>query len=286
MATRDPDPLAGVVSRTAAGERLVFLPSRLRESGVALGSSVLVPLCIAAPLLLAFLFVAVLTESAVAWALVRVVLGLAVLAVVGLAVGSLWVVAATQIRWIEFRPHEDTTRLVIAHFLRSSAIAVADLERVAVVERFRLGRRTSIKVVLQRRGGTLDCEPALRAPLSLVDRELLLDWLTGRLGPSRVGVEYRKEIDRTSPPPSEWWTQSDLAALWQVPAAAVDDIADRHAVRRHSYTPRAASTSTATVYDPTRAHEVADELRRARTLRPPRPAARRPLPACERGCSG
>ncbi|MEV7560775.1 hypothetical protein [Streptomyces sp. NPDC089795] len=269
MATRDPDPPAGVVSRTAAGARLVFVPNRLRELGVAVGSSVLVPLWIAAPLLLAFLVVALLTESAVAWALLWIVLGLTVLAVVGLMVGLMWVVPATMVRWIEFRPYENATHLVIARFLRSSTVAAADLERIVVVERFRLGQRKSIKVLLHtERGGEIACEPAFRAPVCLAGTEDLLAWLTGRLGSARTAVEYKKEIDQNFSCPEEWWTPSALAALWQVPVSAVDELADRHGIRTHRYTPRGAARDTVTVYHPGRAHEVAEQLREERTVRP------------------
>ncbi|THA86350.1 hypothetical protein [Streptomyces sp. A0592] len=269
MATRDPDPLAGVAAATAAGARLVFVPSRLRELGVALGSSVLVPLWIAAPLLLAFLFVVLLTDSAVAWALFWIVLGLTVLAVAGLMVGMMWVVPATMVRWIEFRPHEHATHLVIARFLRSSTVAAADLERIVVVERFRLGQRKSIKVVLQTgRGGETACEPAFRAPVSLARTEDLLAWLTGRLGSARAAVEYRKETDQNFSCPEEWWTPSALAALWQVPVSAVHGLADRHGIRTYRYTPRGTATDTVTAYHPGRAHEVAEQLHRERTLRP------------------
>ncbi|WP_406073999.1 hypothetical protein [Streptomyces virginiae] len=269
MTTRDPDPPAGVVSVTAAGTRLLFVPSRLRELGVALGASVLVPLWIAAPLLLAFLVVILFTDSAVAWALFWVVLGLTVLAVVGLVLGLMWMVPATMVRWIEFRPHENATHLVIARFLRSSTIAAADLERVVIVERFRLGQRKSIKVVLHMgRGEEIACEPGFRAPVSLVGTPCLLAWLTDRLGAARTAVEYQKEIDRNFICPDEWWTASALADLWQVPVSAVDELADRHGIRTYRYTPRGAARDTVTVYHPGRAHEVAEELRRTRTLRP------------------
>jgi len=265
MANRNANPLAGVVSATAAGERLVFVPSRVREFGVALGASVVVPLWVATPLLLVTLVVAALTQSGAVWAIVWVVLGLTVLAVIGLALALLFTVSTTMVRWIEFRPQGRATQLVIARFLRSSTVAAADLQRVLVVERLRLGERKSIAVVLETRAGTVDCEPAFRAPLSQVDTGALLDWLTGQLGPAQAAVEYRKEVDRNFLCPDEWWTQSDVAALWHVPAGAVDELAARHGVRSHQYTPRAAATysaaNTMTVYDPARAHEVAEELR-------------------------
>ena len=265
MANRKANPLAGVVSATATGERLVFVPSRVRESGVALGASVVVPLWIATPLLLVTLVVAALTRSGAVWAIVWVVLGLTVLAVIGLALALLVTVSTTMVRWIEFRPQGKTTQLVIARFLRSSTVAVADLQRVVVVERLRLGERKSLAVMLETREGTVKCEPAFRAPLSQADTGALVDWLTGQLGPAQAAVDYRKEVDRNFLCPDEWWTQSDLAALWHVPADAVDELAAHHGVRSHRYTPRAfamySPARTMTVYDPARAHEVAEEVR-------------------------
>ncbi|MDH6126458.1 hypothetical protein P3T39_003415 [Kitasatospora sp. GP82] len=67
MAMRSSDPLAGVVSAAAAGVRLVFVPRRVLELGVGLGGSVMVPLWIAAPLLLPALAVAALTGYGLLW---------------------------------------------------------------------------------------------------------------------------------------------------------------------------------------------------------------------------
>ncbi|MGZ9935054.1 hypothetical protein ACXNSR_34860 [Streptomyces sp. NC-S4] len=68
----------------------------------------------------------------------------------------------------------------------------------------------------------------------------LLAWLTGRLDPARTAVEYRKESDQNFRCPDDWWTPSALAALWRVPVSAVDDLADRHGIRKYRYTPRGA----------------------------------------------
>lgn len=256
------------MSKTAAGERLVFVPSRFRELGVAFGGSVMVPLWVAAPLLLPILVIAAITGSGLVWGLFWAVLGLAVLAVAGLLVALVFTVSATMVRWIEFHGQGDEARVVIARFLRSSSIAAADLQRVVVVERLRLGRRKSIGVVLHTRGGTVDCDPGFRAPLSEAGTEPLVDWLTGRLGPALVAVELRAEVDRNFACPAEWWTQSYLAGLWNVPVGAVDELADRHGVRSHRYTPRESAMysphRTVTVYDPGRAYEVAEELRAER----------------------
>ncbi|KUO09437.1 hypothetical protein [Streptomyces sp. DSM 15324] len=246
------------------------MPSRFREIGVALGASVVVPLWIAAPLLVVTLLVAVLTASALVWAIVWVVLGLTVLSVAVLVLALTVTTSTTMVRWIEFRPAGRATQIVVARFLRSSTVAVADLQRVVVVERLRLGRRKSIRVVLQTpHGATVDCEPALHAPLSQVGTEALLDWLAGQLGSTQAVMEHRTEVDRDFQCPDEWWTPSDLSALWHVPVSAVDQLAVRHGIRSYQYTPRGAAThrdGTKTVYDPARAHEVAEELREAHAV--------------------
>lgn len=265
MPTRSTNPLAGVVSATAAGGRLVFVPSRVREFGVTLGGSVMVPLWMATPLLLPMLVIAVLTESGLLWAIVWVGLGLTALAVIGLALALMFTVSATMVRWIEFRPQGDAKQLVIARSLRSSIVAAADLRSVVVVEGLRLGQRKSLKVVLHTRGGTVECEPGFQAPMSQVGAEALLAWLTSQLGSAGAAVEYRAKIDRNFACPGEWWTRSHLAALWHVPVGAVDELAARHGVRSYQHTTRAMAmhspARTVTVYDPDRAYEVAEELR-------------------------
>ncbi|MFD5088939.1 hypothetical protein ACFVYP_33950 [Kitasatospora sp. NPDC058201] len=273
MTLRSPDPLAGVVSTTASGERLVFVPRRIQELGLALGGGVMVPLWIAAPILLPVLLVAALTGSGLLWAVLWAGLGLAVVAVIALATAMVFVSAATMVRWIEFRPQGDAARVVIARLLRSSTVSAAGLQRVVVIERLRLGRRKSIAVVLHtREGAAVKCEPAFRAPLCEVRTEALIDWLTARLGPTSVAVEHRTEVDREFLYPDEWWTGSDLAALWHVPVSAVDELATRHGVRSRRYTPRAGAMYSApeavTVYHPGRAHEVAGALRAERETGP------------------
>jgi hypothetical protein len=265
MATRSANPLAGVVSAKAAGGRLVFVPSRVWDMGVTIGASVMVVLWVAAPLLLPMLAVAALTESGFLWAVVRVGFGLTSLAVIGLTLALLFTVSATMVRWIEFRPPGNATQLVIARFLRSSVVAAADLRRVVVVEELRLGRRKSLHVELHTRDGTIRCEPGFRAPMSQVAAEALLAWLTGRLGSAGVAVEYLAKVDRNFACPEEWWTRSQLAAQWRVPESAVDELAVRHGVRSHQYTPRAMAlyspAETVTVYDPDRAYEIAKDIR-------------------------
>ncbi|MFI1508828.1 hypothetical protein [Streptomyces sp. NPDC020597] len=265
MATRSTNSLAGVVSATADGGRLVFVPSRVRQFGVTLGGSVLVPLWVATPLLLPVLVIAVLTEYRLLWAIVWVGLGLTALAVIGLALALMVTVSATMVRWIEFRPQGNAKHLVIARCLRSSIVPAADLRRIVVVEGLKLGRRESLQVELHTRGETVQCEPGFQAPISQVDTEALLTWLTSQLGSAGAAVEYLAKVDRNFACPGEWWTRSHLAALWHVPVDAVDELAVRHGVRSHRYTPRAMAlyspATTVTVYDPGRAYEVSEELR-------------------------
>ncbi|WP_339135138.1 hypothetical protein WJM95_34945 [Streptomyces sp. f51] len=265
MTTRSTNPLAGVASATAAGDRLVFVPSRVREFGVTLGGSVMVPLWMATPLLLPMLVIAVLTESGLLWAIVWIGLGLTALAVIGLALASMFTVSATMVRWIEFRPQGNAEQLVIARSRRSSTVAAADLRRIVVVEGLRLGQRKSLSVVLYTPGGVVECEPGYRAPMSQVGTEALLAWLTSQLGSAGAEVEYLAKVDRNFACPGEWWTPSHLAALWHVPVSEVDELAVRHGVRSYQHTTRAmvmhSPAKTVTVYDPDRAYEVAEELR-------------------------
>lgn len=225
----------------------------------------MVPLWVAAPLLLPMLVIAVLTESGLLWAIVWVGLGLTALAVIGLSLALMFTVSATMVRWIEFRPQGNAKQLVIARSLRSSIVAAADLQRILVVEGLRLGQRKSLQVVLHTRDGTVQCEPGFRAPMSQVGAEALLAWLNSQLGSVGVAVEYLAKVDRNFACPDEWWTRSHLAALWHVPVGAVDELAVRHGVRSYQYTPRTMAlyspTKTVTVYDPDRAYEVAEELR-------------------------
>ncbi|WP_328692875.1 hypothetical protein OHA37_00675 [Streptomyces sp. NBC_00335] len=223
---------------------------------------------VAAPLLLAALVAAVVSGNSLFWGALWVLLALTVVAVILLTVAMTAVTVATTVRWVEFRPLETPAQVVIARFLRSSTMAVADLQRVVVIERLSLGQRQSIKVVLHTRSETVKCEPARSAPLSRVDAQALTDWLTEQLGRSQVAVERQTEVKRDFLRPDEWWTPSHTAALWRVPVGEVDGIAAQRSVERHRYTPRAhamySPSTSVTVYDPGRAYEVAEELRAER----------------------
>ncbi|MEU9196421.1 hypothetical protein [Streptomyces hundungensis] len=260
-----------------AGWRLLVVPSRTRELAVALGSSIMVPSAIAAPLLLVALVVAVISGSAFMWGAFWVLLVLTVVTVVLLAAAMVFVTLSTRVRWVELQPLGTPAQVVIARFLRSSPLAMADLRRVVVIERLSLGQRQSIKVVLHTRGETVECEPGMSAPLSRVDAQTLTDWLTEQLGPVQVVVERRTEVRRDFVRPDEWWTPSRTAELWQVPVDKVAGIAAQHGVEAYGYTPRAQALyspgTSAIVYDPGRAYEVAEELRAARARAANRRAA-------------
>ncbi|MEU2119539.1 hypothetical protein ABZ567_28740 [Streptomyces sp. NPDC016459] len=268
MATQQPGPLAEVVAPVTAGWRLLFMPSRVRELAVALGGSVMVPSVVGGPLLLAALVVAVISGSSLVWGGFWVLLALTVVAVIVLTVAMMYVTVSMTVRWVEFRPLGDPAQVVIARFLRSSTMAMADLQRVVVIERLSLGQRQSIKVVLHTRSETVECEPAAFAPLARVDAQALTSWLTEQLGRSQVAVERQTVVKRNFLRPDEWWTPSHTAELWQVPVGEVDGIAAQRGVEIYGYTPRAAAmyspATTVTVYDPGRAYEVAEELRAER----------------------
>ncbi|MDQ0578577.1 hypothetical protein [Streptomyces rishiriensis] len=268
METQHPGPLAEVVSPVTAGWRLLFVPSRFRELAVALGGSIMVPSMVAAPLLLAALVAAVVSGSSFLWGSFWVLLALTVVAVVLLTVAMMYVTVSMTVRWVELRPLGTPAQVVIARFLRSSTMAMADLQRVVVIDRLSLGQRQSIKVVLHTGSETVECEPATSAPLSRVDAQALTAWLTEQLGRAQVAVERQTEVKRDFLRPDEWWTPSRTAELWRVPLGEVDGIAAQRGVETYGYTPRAAAMyspgTSVTVYDPGRAYEVAEELRAER----------------------
>ncbi|WP_042371014.1 hypothetical protein [Streptacidiphilus neutrinimicus] len=259
----------------AAGERLVFVPSRIGELGSALGGSVVVPLLIAGPLLVVSLAIAAFTGSGFVWGVLWLLVTLTALAVVGLALTAAVMLSTTTVRWIEFRSKDGVTTLAVARFLRSSSLALTDLRRVEVVERLRAGRRTSVTVVLHTDAGTVDCGP-FSVRLSPVDARAVQGWLSARVGPQPVAVEYRSDSGPGSLFPDEWLTRSALAVLWNVPDGAVDELATRYDVRARRYTPRAAAAhapgTTVTLYDPVRAHDAARQLQK-RSAQPPEQGA-------------
>lgn len=268
MATQQPGPLAKVVTPVPAGWRLLFVPSRARELAGALGASVMVPPVVAAPLLLPALAVAAITGSSLVWGGFWVLLALTVLAVIVLTAASIYFTATMTVRWVELHALGSPAQVVIARFLRSSTMEMADLQRVVVIERLSLGQRQSIKVVLHTRSQTVECEPATSTPLSRVDAQALTNWLTEQLGRAHVAVELQREVKRDFLRPDEWWTPSHTAELWGVSVGEVDGIAARRGVETYGYTPRASAMyspgTSVTVYDPGRAYEVAEELRAER----------------------
>ncbi|GLX31925.1 MULTISPECIES: PrgI family protein [Streptomyces] len=270
MTTPHTNPLAGVVSATAAGERLVFVPHRIREVGTDIVLGAVTPPVIAVPVLIPILGVALGTGF---WAILWAAFGLIALAMIVVVPAAIFMTLTEKVRWIEFRPHGSTEEIVIAYFLRSSTVATADLQRVVLSERFGKARAKSLDVVLHTRGGKVECKPGVLSPMSRVSAEALLDWLTSRLGPAGTAVEHRTEIDRSAVRPDGWYSEADLAALWNVPADEVDKLVVRHGIDTYTFTPRAAAlyspAGTTTVYDPAGAHEVAEKLRRKRTTSPP-----------------
>ncbi len=263
--------LAKVVLPVTDGWRLLFVPSRVRQLAFDFGASIVVPAVVAAPLLLGVLLGAVISGSSVAWGLLWVFLALTVVGMILLIVAGVCVTVSTTVRWVEFRPRGTPAQVVIARFLRSSTMAMADLQRVVVIERLSLGQRQSIKVMLHTRDETVECEPATFAPLSRVDAQALTSWLTEQLAPAQVSVERRTDVKRDFVRPDEWWTPSHTAELWRVPIGEVDGIAARRRVESYGYTPRASAMyspgTSVTVYDPGRAYEVAEELRAERAAR-------------------
>ncbi|MEU1223227.1 hypothetical protein [Streptomyces microflavus] len=200
-----------------------------------------------------------------------------------LAAAMLFATVSLTVRWVELRPLGIPAQVVIARFLRSSTMAMADLQRVVVIERLSLGQRRSIKVVLHTGSETVECEPATSAPLSRVDAQALTDWLSEQLGQAQVAVERQTEVKRDFLRPDEWWAPSHTAELWSVPVDEVDGIAAQRGVESYRYTPRANAMyspgTSVTVYDPGRAYEVAEELRAERAVGPAADNTAAPGPA-------
>ncbi|MFJ5234471.1 hypothetical protein ACIQBJ_31770 [Kitasatospora sp. NPDC088391] len=263
MVMRSPDPAAG-----SAEQRLVFVPSRLRELGLAVGGGVLLPLWVAGPLMLGFALMSVFTGSGIGWALCWGTLVLAALAVLVMTALLLATVVSTTVRWIEFCGTGGAAHLAVARFFRVRTVPPGGLERVVVVERLRLGDRRSVAVVLHLDGEKLTCAPGFGAAVDRVGTGTLVDWLTERAGALGAAVELRTEVERSFVCPEEWWTPEQLAAHWRVPVAEVAGLAGRYDVRAHRYEPRAGALHspgrTVVVYDPGRAYEVAERLRAGR----------------------
>lgn len=213
------------------------------------------------------LAVAAITGSGVVWVVFWAAFGLTALAI-GLATLLMIMMSGAIVRWIEFSPGEDATRLMIMRLLPPpTTIAVADLERVVALDKSTDQRKT-IVILLHMRAGVESTHGAhsIFAPFSRIDIQTVLGWLSSQLAPAQVPVEYRKDADRDLLCPDEWWTDADLAKLWQVPVSDVEELTARHDIRSCRYEPRATASSSAgdrtvTVYDPARALEVTAEVR-------------------------
>lgn len=175
----------------------------------------MVPLVVAAPLLLAALVPAVIWGNSFLWGSFWGLLALTVAAAIVLAMTMMYVTVSLTVRWVELRPLGTPAQVVIARFLRSSTMAMADLQRAVVIERLSPGQRRSIKVVLHTPSETVECEPATSAPLSRADAQALTDWLTEQLGQVQVAVERQTEVKQDFLCPDEWWTRSHTAELWR-----------------------------------------------------------------------
>lgn len=231
--------------------------------------------------MLPVLVVALITGSLLVWGIFWVLLALTVVAVILLTVASMLVTVSLMVRWVELRPLGTPAQVVIARFLRSSTMAMADLQRVVVIERLSLGQRQSIKVVLHTGSETVECEPGTSAPLSRVDAQALTDWLTEQLGRGQVAVERQTEVKRDFLRPDEWWTPSRTAELWRVPVGEVDRIAAQRGVETYGYTPRAPPCTALALRSPstTRAGPTRSPKNSARNEPPPRPPTARQPPA-------
>ncbi|MFE0465191.1 hypothetical protein ACFW1A_38660 [Kitasatospora sp. NPDC058965] len=268
MVTQDSGPLAGAVEPGATGQRLVFVPSRAGELGSVLAVKALAPALVATPLLLLALELAHVENRASYWRLAWVLVWIAVLVVLLRSASALFVALARTVRSVEFRTEGEAPRLVITRFLHSVAVPSAELRFVKVEEQLRVGERRSIKVLLyfDLAAGPVECAP----PRSIQSgwggsTEMLLDWLTGQLGPLRIPVEYEAISQRHFECPEEWWQADRPARLWQVPKSEVAELAARYGVSRAEYLDQDGgkdrSAATITVYDPAQVYDLIERIR-------------------------
>ncbi|MFL1905973.1 hypothetical protein ACJWDR_43800 [Streptomyces tauricus] len=239
----------------------------------------MVPLVVAAPLLLAALVPAVIWGNSFLRGSFWVLLALTVAAVIVLAMTMMYVTVSLTVRWVELRPLGTPAQVVIARFLRSSTMAMADLQRAVVIERLSPGQRRSIKVVLHTPSETVECEPATSAPLSRADAQALTDWLTEQLGQVQIAVARQTEVKQDFLCPDEWWTRSHTAGLWRVPVGEVDGVAANAASKCIGARPGQTRCTALALRSPstTRAGPTTSPKNSARNEPPARPpTARRP----------
>jgi hypothetical protein len=268
-------PLAKIVRTTPVGSRLNFLPHPSRElapaawiwvrGGGALALAVSGFVTMFTGLLIHGLnwFVLYALTAAAAFVIIFTI-------AMSFAVRAAW----ARPRSVELQTAGTPPQVVVTagwHGRGSEVIPLADVSRVVVCERLKLGRRSALNIVLHVGGDKLVTLAADSYATKQIGTKELTSWLSEQLSPAHVTVERDTEIHKEFLRPDEWWQAGTVASVWQVPAGRVPLLAAQHGVRTYVYTPREfamySPNKTVTVYDPGGAYEVAKELHAGRVAK-------------------
>jgi hypothetical protein len=235
--------------------RVTYIPHLGRHLLTSFLAGLAVPVLVGgAPAFLVTALVWALGSFSAAWHTGLVLAGLGL--VVGLVLAG-WFLhrQLAEIRWIDLQP----ARVVFRKVRGTESIAAADLRSVHVVEKVKLGRSTGCEVRFATADRQFTCPKTYTDPL-LVPAATLGGFFAGHLGPAGVAVTYETVVQRADLPIEEWYTRSQVAALWGVPVAGVDDLARRHEVPNRQFTPRVGAmhgvNRTVQVFNPDDVHLI------------------------------
>lgn len=247
--------IPGIVSATAAGWRLVFLPSAARHLGGSVAAGLVMPAVITAP----FTMVLVLAVwgffgATAVWYTVLVLVG--VLVVLGLVLSVFLVVHEFgSVRWVALCPREAPEFLLVKRIFGETRVPMGEVRRVAVLHRVKMGKPNGVDVVFHTATGEINC-PRVDDTANLA--ECLRDVLVG------VEVERTRIVDRLHLTMDQWWPYARVAAEWGVPVEAVGALIDHLGVRGHFLIPRVGAmhgvNQGVNLYDPDDVREITDQL--------------------------
>lgn len=247
--------LPGIVSEKPDGWRLVFLPSAARHLGGNAAAGLVTPAVMAVP------FTIVLVPAAwgffgatAAWYAALVLVGTLVL--LGLALSVFVVVhESAAVRWVALCPREAPEFLVVRRVFGGTRAPMADVRRVTVLHRVKMGKPNGVDVVFHTATGEISCP-------RVEDASNLAEWLCDVL----VGVEVERTriVDRVHLTRDQWWPGARVAAEWGVPVEAVGALIDHFGVRGHFFVPRVGAmhgiNQGVNLYDPDDVQEITDQL--------------------------
>jgi hypothetical protein len=273
MTSSPSGPLVKIAGTTLTGARLTFLAHPSRELGRALSIWLRAAPAMALPAAALVSLVTIFFGGVANWFLFVAITAGAFFVVIFTAAMAFEAHRAwSRPRSLELQTAGTPAQVVVAagwSGRRTQVIPVADLRRVVVTERLKLGRREALDVVLHTGGDKLVTLPAHTYATRGVSGGELTSWLQDQLRPAHVSVRHETEVNKNFLCPDQWWPAGTVASVWQVPVSEVGSTAGRHDVRTYTYTPRAyamySPTRTVTVYDPGTAFEVAQELRAQRS---------------------